>query len=89
MDTQGVIEQAYQALLMAFVLSGPVLVTLLILGLAIGIFQAATSINESALAFVPKLVVLGLVLVVVGPWSLSYFVDYLQRVITSIPSTIG
>lgn len=89
MDTQGVIEQAYQALLMAFLLSGPVLVTLLILGLAIGIFQAATSINESALAFVPKLVVLGLVLVVVGPWSLSYFVDYLQRVITSIPSTIG
>ena len=89
MDTQAVIEQAYQALLMAFVLSGPVLLTLLFLGLAIGIFQAATSINESALAFVPKLVVLALVVLVIGPWSLSYFVDYLQRVISSIPGAIG
>jgi flagellar biosynthetic protein FliQ len=89
MDTQAVIEQAYQALIMAFVLSGPVLLTLLILGLAIGIFQAATSINESALAFVPKLIVLGIVVLIVGPWSLSYFIDYLQRVITAIPGAIG
>ena len=89
MDTQAVIEQAYQALIMAFVLSGPVLLTLLILGLAIGIFQAATSINESALAFVPKLIVLGIVVLIVGPWSLSYFIDYLQRVIAAIPGEIG
>lgn len=89
MDTQAVIEQAYQALIMAFVLSGPVLLTLLILGLAIGIFQAATSINESALAFVPKLIVLGIVVLIVGPWSLSYFIDYLQRVIAAIPGAIG
>ena len=73
---------------MAFVLSGPVLIALLIAGLVIGILQAATSINESSVAFIPKLIVIAVILLVVGPSSLSIFVDYLKEVITDLPSLL-
>ena len=86
MDSAQVIEVAFKALTMAFVLSGPVLIALLIAGLVIGILQAATSINESSVAFIPKLIVIAVILLVVGPSSLSIFVDYLKEVITDLPS---
>lgn len=88
MDSAQVIEVAFKALTMAFVLSGPVLIALLIAGLIIGILQAATSINESSVAFIPKLIVIALVLLIVGPSSLSVFVEYLREVITDLPSLI-
>ena len=59
--------------------------TLLIVGLVIGILQAATSVNESSVAFIPKLLVLGAVILLVGPSSLGVFVDYLRTVIVDIP----
>ena len=64
MDSSQVIEVAFKALTMAFVLSGPVLIALLIAGLIIGILQAATSINESSVAFIPKLIVIAVVLLI-------------------------
>lgn len=88
MDSAQVIEVAFKALTMAFVLSGPVLIALLIAGLVIGILQAATSINESSVAFIPKLIVIAVILLVVGPSSLSIFVDYLKEVITELPSLL-
>lgn len=88
MDSAQVIEVAFKALTMAFVLSGPVLIALLIAGLVIGILQAATSINESSVAFIPKLIVIAVILLVVGPSSLSIFVDYLKEVITDLPSLL-
>jgi flagellar biosynthetic protein FliQ len=88
MDSSQVIEVAFKALTMAFVLSGPVLIALLIAGLIIGILQAATSINESSVAFIPKLIVIAVVLLIVGPSSLSVFVDYLREVITDLPSLL-
>lgn len=88
MDSAQVIEVAFKALTMAFVLSGPVLIALLIAGLVIGILQAATSINESSVAFIPKLIVIAVVLLIVGPSSLSVFVDYLKEVITDLPSLL-
>jgi flagellar biosynthetic protein FliQ len=73
---------------MAFVLSGPVLISLLIVGLVIGILQAATSVNESSVAFIPKLVVIALVLLIAGPVSLALFVDYLRDVIQELPEIL-
>ena len=73
---------------MAFILSGPVLISLLIVGLVIGIVQAATSVNESSVAFIPKLVVIAIVLIVAGPVSLSIFVDYLREVIQELPEIL-
>jgi flagellar biosynthetic protein FliQ len=88
MDSAAIIEVAFKALTMAFVMSGPVLVALLIAGLVIGILQAATSINESSVAFIPKLIVIALVLLLVGPTSLSIFVDYLREVIVEFPTLL-
>jgi flagellar biosynthetic protein FliQ len=56
--------------------------------LIIGILQAATSINESSVAFIPKLIVIAVVLLIVGPSSLTVFVDYLREVMTDFPSML-
>ena len=88
MDSGFVIAVAFKALWMAFILSGPVLISLLIVGLVIGIVQAATSVNESSVAFIPKLVVIAIVLIVAGPVSLAIFVDYLREVITELPEIL-
>jgi flagellar biosynthetic protein FliQ len=56
--------------------------------LVIGIVQAATSVNESSVAFIPKLVVIAIVLIVAGPVSLAIFVDYLREVITELPEIL-
>jgi flagellar biosynthetic protein FliQ len=73
---------------MAFILSGPILISLLIVGLVIGILQAATSVNESSVAFIPKLVVIAVVLLIAGPVSLAIFVDYLREVIQELPEIL-
>ncbi len=88
MDPGFIIEITFKALWMSLVLCGPVLIALLIVGLVIGILQAATSVNESSVAFIPKLLVLGVVLLLVGPSSLSVFVDYLKDVILDIPTSL-
>jgi flagellar biosynthetic protein FliQ len=84
MDPSLAVEHALQSLWMSFVLAGPALLGILIVGLVIGILQAATSVNESSVAFIPKLVVIGLVLVLITPLSLSMFIDYFRNVIMGI-----
>jgi flagellar biosynthetic protein FliQ len=88
MDSGFVIEVAFRALWMAFVLCGPVLLSLLIVGLIIGIIQAATSVNESSVAFIPKLIVIAVVMLIAGPVSLAIFVDYLREVIQDLPEIL-
>lgn len=88
MDSSLVIEVAFKALWMAFVLCGPVLIALLVFGLVIGILQAATSVNESSVAFIPKLLVIGVILLLVGPTSLALFVDYVQTVLQELPGML-
>jgi flagellar biosynthesis protein FliQ len=89
MDTGSVIELAFQAMRMTFVLAGPILLALLIVGLVLGILQAATSVNESSVTFVPKLFVVALVLLLAWPVSLAIFIDYVREIIMRIPSMIG
>jgi flagellar biosynthetic protein FliQ len=86
MDSTLVIELVFQALRMALVLSGPILLALLIVGLIIGILQAATQLNETTVAFVPKIVVMVLVILLAGPPLLALFSDYLREIILRIPS---
>lgn len=74
---------------MAAVLAGPILMALLIVGLVIGILQAATSVNESTVAFVPKLIVFGLVIVLIGPVTLVMFTDYIRELFARIPGLVG
>ena len=70
-------------------LSGPLLLATLLIGLIISIFQAATQINEATLSFIPKLVAAFLILLLAGPWMLQMMVDYIRRLFESIPQLIG
>jgi len=88
--TPGVVmEIGRQALEVTLVMAAPMLLSALIVGLVVSIFQAATQLNEATLQFVPKLVVMFLVLILVGPWMLQYMMDYIQRLFESIPQLIG
>ena len=85
MDPGFIIEITFKALWMSLVLCGPVLIALLIVGLVIGILQAATSINEMTLSFIPKLIGLAAVTAIFGHWQLAVLVDYFRGVFLRIP----
>ncbi|MBK6357493.1 MAG: flagellar biosynthesis protein FliQ [Betaproteobacteria bacterium] len=88
--TPGVVmEIGRQAIEVTLIMAAPMLLSALIVGLIVSIFQAATQLNEATLQFVPKLVVMFLVLILVGPWMLQYMIDYIQRLFESIPQLIG
>ncbi len=59
------------------------------IGLLVGVFQAATQINEMTLSFIPKLLGIAAALVIAGPWMLKELIGYTQELIESIPSLIG
>jgi flagellar biosynthetic protein FliQ len=69
-------------------LSMPLLLTALIIGIMVGVFQAATQINEMTLSFIPKLIGMALTVVVAGPWMLKLIVSYTRELFESIPSLI-
>ena len=77
------------AMIIAVKLSAPMLLPSLVIGLIIAMLQAATQINESTLTFVPKLIIMALVLLVLGPGMLQMFLDYFQDLIRDIPHLIG
>lgn len=88
--TPGVVmEIGRQAIEVTLLISAPMLITALVVGLIISIFQAATQLNESTLQFVPKLVAMFVVMLLAGPWMLQYLIDYIQRLFGSIPQLIG
>jgi flagellar biosynthesis protein FliQ len=89
MNAQGVLTIGQQALYMLLMISAPVLLTVLVVGLVVSIFQAATQINEATLSFVPKIVAAVAVLALAGPWMLNSLVEYLQRTLQSIPTVVG
>ncbi|NPA71739.1 MAG: flagellar biosynthesis protein FliQ [Gammaproteobacteria bacterium] len=70
-------------------LAAPLLIPALIIGLLVGMFQAATQINEMTLSFIPKLAVVGIVLVVAGPWMLTTLISYTRDLYSNIPAMIG
>ena len=89
MNAQTVMTLAEQALMVTVLVAAPMLLTALAVGLVVSIFQAATQINEMTLSFIPKLLAIFAVMVVAGPWMLATLVDYMQRLLTSIPQSIG
>ena len=89
MDAQMVLTLGREALLMMLMVSAPVLGVMLVVGLAVSLFQAVTQINEATLAFVPKLVAAIAVFAAAGPWMLSMLVEYLRRTIEAIPTMVA
>ncbi len=83
------IELGSRALTVVVLLAAPILLSALGAGLIIGMFQAATQINEQTLSFVPKLGVLALVLFIASPWMLSTLLDFTRALFTGIPEFIS
>ena len=88
MNAQEAITIGQQALWLTVLVAAPLLITALAIGLVVSVLQAATQINEMTLSFLPKLLAMFLMLVAAGPWMLALLVDYLQRVLTGIGTTL-
>ena len=89
MDSQLVFTYGQQGLYLLLMVSAPVLLTVLVVGFLVSIFQAATQINEATLSFVPKIIAAVAVLTIAGPWMLNTLVEYLQRMLLAIPTVVG
>ena len=89
MNPETVMTIGTRALEITLLLSAPMLVVALVTGLLIGVFQAATQINETTLSFIPKLFGMAVVMVIAGPWMLKVIVSYTRELFESIPGLIG
>ena len=89
MSDTAIIELAVQAMIVALKLSAPILLTALAIGFAVSLFQSMTQIQEVTLAFVPKVVGVGVVLLVSGNWMLHTLVSYTEQLWTRIPDLLG
>lgn len=89
MTPESVLDVGRDALWLAVLLAGPLLLSALAVGLLIGIFQAATQIQEMTLSFIPKLIALVVALFVAGPWMLRVVVSFSRRLYMDIPGMLG
>jgi len=86
MDVATVVDLGRGALWAVMMISAPLLVVALGVGLFIGVIQAATSINETTLSFIPKLIAIGLALSLFGGWQLGMLIDYTKEIYKRIPA---
>ncbi|MBT9495045.1 flagellar biosynthesis protein FliQ [Roseateles sp.] len=89
MDAQQVFTFGQQGLYILMLVAAPTLLTVLVVGVLVSVFQAATQINEATLSFVPKVIAAVLVLSITGPWMVSTLVDYIRRTLMAIPQVVG
>jgi flagellar biosynthetic protein FliQ len=89
MNQDTVTQLAIHAMTVTVEVSAPFLIAGLVVGLLVSIFQAATSIQEVTLSFIPKILVTGAVVIVAGPWMLGQLIGYTQALFVSIPSLVG
>jgi flagellar biosynthetic protein FliQ len=89
MTPQQVLDTGQQGLMLMLMVSAPILIVVLLVGLLVSVFQAATQLNEATLSFVPKIVAVLGVLALAGPWMLQTLVEYLQRMLQGIPGAVG
>ena len=84
-----VVDLARNAIMLALLISGPMLVVALLVGLTVSILQAVTQIQEQTLAFVPKLVGVSAVFLLALPWVLQILVKYTTELFRSLPSFVS
>jgi flagellar biosynthetic protein FliQ len=89
MTPDSVMELGGRALEVTVLISAPILLSALAVGLLVAIFQAATQINEQTLSFVPKLLITVVVLSVGGPWMLRLIITFTRETFLQIPEMIG
>jgi flagellar biosynthetic protein FliQ len=89
MTPEAVLDLGHSTLMVTAIISAPLLLVAVTIGLIIGIVQAATSINEATLSFIPKILVMVLTLFALGPWMLRTLVEFTHDLYASIPTVIG
>lgn len=89
MEAQQVLTAGQTGLQLLLMITAPIVLVVLVVGLVVSIFQAVTQINEATLSFIPKLVAAIIALTLAGPWILSTLVDYLREVLISLPKAVG
>ena len=89
MNNDTAIHLAIQALMLTLKLSMPFLLAGLLVGVLVSLFQAATQIQEQTLTFIPKILAMGAVMFLAGPWMLDQLVGYAHDLYTSIPALAG
>ncbi|HWL63645.1 MAG: flagellar biosynthesis protein FliQ [Pseudomonadota bacterium] len=89
MTPETVMTIGTRALEITLMLAAPLLLVALATGLLVGVFQAATQINEMTLSFIPKLLAIAAAIAIAGPWMIRLIVDYTRELIQSIPGLIG
>ena len=77
-----------EAVTIAIILVGPALIASLVVGSLISLFQSATMIQEATLTFIPKIVVVGLIIAILGSWMLQKLISYTTQVFTSLPDLV-
>lgn len=88
MSPEQVMTIAYQGMRVTLYLAGPLLLTALLIGLIVSLFQAATQINEMTLSFIPKILGVVVMLVVIGPFLLQLITDFTRELFTNIPMMV-
>jgi len=89
MTPETIMTVAHRALEVTLLLAAPLLLSALVVGLLVGVFQAATQINEMTLSFIPKAIGMAVTAAVAGPWMLKLIVGYTRELFESIPGLIG
>lgn len=89
MSEEVVLQIGRDGLFLIVMLAAPLLLSALFVGLLVGVFQAATQIQEQTLSFIPKLLALVVALTLMGPWLLQSWVNYTQSLFMQIPALIG
>jgi flagellar biosynthetic protein FliQ len=89
MTPETVMTIGTRALEITLMLAAPLLLAALVTGLLVGVFQAATQVNEMTLSFIPKLLAIAAAIAFAGPWMIRLIVDYTRQLIQSIPALIG
>ena len=88
MSSEFIIGYFAQAIKLAILLAAPMLLTGLVVGLLVSIFQAATQINEMTMTFVPKMLAVGVAMLLCAPWMLNLLIDFTQNLFVNIPMYI-
>ncbi|HKK20433.1 MAG TPA: flagellar biosynthesis protein FliQ [candidate division Zixibacteria bacterium] len=89
MDPQMVVSIGREALMLTLMISGPLLLFALVIGLGISIFQAITQIQEMTLTFVPKIIAVALALLIFLPWMINMATDFTRHMFALIPTLVG
>lgn len=88
MDSMQLIDVLRQASLTATILAAPALLAALIVGVLMSLLQAVTQVHDQAISFVPKLLIVGAVILVMMPWMTDYYAEYAQDLLTQIPTLV-